>query len=294
MLVALLFLAGMGAASFHPTAAATVGRAGGHRKGLAMSAFVTAGIGGFASGPLVILPVVSTFGLKATPLTTLWGAVVALILLLGLRFDNPVSVPKTGLPSFRELRPALRAIALLYGIVVIRAFIVLGFSNFVPLYLTSRGFPLFLAGVGVTAFQASGATGCFLGGLLADRLGNRSVLLLSFWGAFPLLLAFLNIRQEWTIGVLGLAGLFLLSSIPINIVLAQGISPERAGLMSSIAMGFGWGTGGILLTLLGAVADHFGLHAALQGLALLTLLGIFLIHLLPGYVWQKRRGLERG
>ena len=63
-LVVLLALGGIGVAAFHPSAVSLAAAYATRRKSLAVSAFSAAGTVGFATGPLVILWVVMTFGIE--------------------------------------------------------------------------------------------------------------------------------------------------------------------------------------------------------------------------------------
>ena len=63
MLAVILIAGGLGAAAFHPPAAALAHRLGGDRPGLAMSVYITGGTLGFSFGPLMFAPFAERFGL---------------------------------------------------------------------------------------------------------------------------------------------------------------------------------------------------------------------------------------
>ena len=73
MLAAILIAGGLGAAAFHPPAAALAHRLGGERPGLSMSVYITGGTLGFSLGPLMFAPFAERFGLTWTPLLALPG-----------------------------------------------------------------------------------------------------------------------------------------------------------------------------------------------------------------------------
>ncbi|MDD5022053.1 MAG: MFS transporter, partial [Endomicrobiaceae bacterium] len=73
-------LAGFGTAAFHPQASAMVTAISGNKKGLYQSVFATAGNIGFAFTPLIIVPFVKEFGLKATPLFIIPALLVGVLL----------------------------------------------------------------------------------------------------------------------------------------------------------------------------------------------------------------------
>ena len=68
-LAAILIVGGLGAAAFHPPAAALAHRLGGRYPGLAMSVHITGGTLGFSLGPLLFAPFAQRFGLGWTPVT---------------------------------------------------------------------------------------------------------------------------------------------------------------------------------------------------------------------------------
>ena len=76
MLGLILVAGGLGAAAFHPPAAALVHRLGGDRRGLAMSFHITGGSLGFSLGPLLFAPFAERYGLHWTPLFMLPALVV--------------------------------------------------------------------------------------------------------------------------------------------------------------------------------------------------------------------------
>jgi len=81
--------------------------------------------------------------------------------------------------------------------------------------------------------------------------------------------------------VLGLLGMILISTFSVTIVMAQHLIPQGLGVASGLMAGFAIGTGGICVTLLGVVADHLGVYAALQSIMALPVIGLLLALVLP-------------
>jgi FSR family fosmidomycin resistance protein-like MFS transporter len=73
----------------------------------------------------------------------------------------------------------------------------------------------------------------------------------------------------------------LQSSLPVNVVMGQELSPRHASTISSLLMGFAWGAGALLIGPVGALADRAGLHAALLALTSLTAVGFACAMLVP-------------
>ncbi len=242
VLVALLMLAGLGVAAFHPQAAALAAAATG-RRSISMAIFVTGGTLGFALGPMFAVGVVTVFGLERTWVAAVPGVAASALLLFWLRRMEARPREHVKPPPLRALRPVLRPLALLYAATV-------------SLYLLV------------------GAIGGFFGGWLADRVGGRRVIAASFAGALPFFIASLFLDDRLGIPCLLLGSFVLQASLPVNVVLGQELSPGHSSTISSFLMGAAWGMGALIVGPLGALADARGIHAALLVLACMPAAGL--------------------
>ena len=282
MLGVILFAGGLGAAAFHPPAAALAHRLGGDRPGFAMSVYITGGTLGFSLGPLMFTPLAQRIGLEWTPILALPGlAVVAFFL---SRVPQLQVHAKSG-RGLRALRPYARPLGLLYTIVVLRTFTSLGFATFVPVMLTRRGYSVAQAGTAVAIYLFASGLGGFLGGAAADRFGARKVIALSLVFATPFLLGAALISSGWMfVALMAVGGLFLQSTLPVNVTFGQSLAPVSAATVSSLMMGFAWGTGGLSVPFVGMIADRVGIEPTLAGLSLVPLLAAVLTLPLPRHV----------
>lgn len=279
-LLALLMLGGVGVAAFHPQAAA-LAREVSPRPSMAMAIFVTGGTLGFALGPLLAVSVVGMFGLERTWVAAFPGLVVAGALMAWFARVRPRVRDAASRPRLAELRPVLRPLALLYFVVVCRSAVSYGFMTFLPLYLHRRGWSVAQGGAMLTAHLVFGALGGFLGGWLADHWGGRRVVVRSFVLAAPLYVAFLFLPDWRGLVCLVAGGFFLQSSLPVNVVMGQELSPQHSSTISSLLMGAAWGVGALLIGPIGVLADARGLHAALLTLACLLGVGLLCALALP-------------
>jgi FSR family fosmidomycin resistance protein-like MFS transporter len=55
------------------------------------------------------------------------------------------------------------------------------------------------------------------------------------------------------------------------VTFGQSLAPISAATVSSLMMGFAWGTGGLSVPFVGLVADRFGIEHTLIGLALVPI-----------------------
>ena len=274
-LAAVLIVGGLGGAAFHPTAGAVISRIGGARRGLAMSIHITAGTVGYAIGPLVFAPLVERGGLSWTPFAAVPGLLLLAYILPGVPHFQPPSVARSR--GFGALRPYARPLFLLYAIVVVRTLTSLSFATF-----TRQGWSVADAAAAVSAYLFAAGLGGFLGGPLADRFGPKPVIAVSLIVAAPVLVAATTLSGMGFVVLLAVAGLFLQSTLPVNITFAHQIAPVNAATVSSLMMGFAWGTGGLSVPLVGMLADRVGIEHALMGVALLPLAGVLCVLPLPG------------
>lgn len=282
-LVVCVLLGGCGIASFHPQASAraTIGLTG--NRGHFMAIFISAGSLGLAAGPVYFSAFFSWLG----PERSYWAALPAVVItgLLLARMpehDRPAAHLQRRF-DWQPLRAVWKPLTILYFLVFIRSIVQIVFTQLLPLYLyRERSFGLNTASYALTFYLALGALGGFLGGHLSDRWGGRRVIIISMAGSVPFMLLFFfsSGLVSW-IG-LGLTGLILLFTVPVNVVMAQELVPSQAATVSSLMMGFAWGMAGLIfIPLVGWAGDLFTLHRALASLSIFPVIGYFLALKLP-------------
>lgn len=280
-MIVMVLLGGAGVASFHPQASARATAGLTQGKGRWMAAFISAGTLGLAIGPTYF----STFLTKAGMAKTYWAAVPGVVVTL-LLLTGPDTTPPAHARHKFDLRPLQRVwrpLTILYFLVFIRSMVQVVYTQFLPLYLhRERGFTLPHASYALTLYLASGAIGGFLGGHMADRFGGRRIILISMAGCLPCIALFF-LASGWT-SLLGLAlaGLMLLFTLPVNVVMAQDLVPSQAGTVSALMMGFAWGMAGLIfIPLTGWAADHITLRYSLALLGVVPIVGVYLTLKLP-------------
>jgi FSR family fosmidomycin resistance protein-like MFS transporter len=280
LLGTVLVLGGLGGAAFHPPAAALVHRLSRERKGLAMSVHITGGSLGFSLGPLLFAPFVERAGTAWTPVLMLPGLVALPFLLRKVPPIERLHEQQEDV-GFAALRPYAKPLALLYGIVVLRTLASLSFATFMPVMLTRRGMSVGAAGAAAAAYLFASGVGGFLGGPAADRWGARRVIIVSLVSAVPFL-AVAPALSGWTfVVVLSIGGFLLQSTLPVNVTFGQSLAPISAATVSSLMMGFAWGTGGLSVPFVGMLADRIGIERALVTMAAMPLAAAALALPLP-------------
>jgi MFS transporter, FSR family, fosmidomycin resistance protein len=270
MLALVLVAGGLGGAAFHPPAAALVHRLAGDRQGLAMALHITGGSLGFSLGPLLFAPVIQRIGLGWTPVLAVPGLLWVWFCLRRVPLLGETHAPGSD-GGLRALRPYAFDLTLLYLIVVLRTLASLSFATFVPVMMTRRGLSVSTAAAAVSLYLFGSSLGGFIGGPLADRFGPRRVIAWSLVVSVPFLMT-APILHGWAFMlVLALGGFFVQSTLPVNVTFGQQIAPVSAATVSSLMMGFAWGTGGLAVPLVGMLADRVDIAPALTIMGLTPL-----------------------
>ncbi len=277
MLIAMVLLGGMGIASFHPQASANATARIAENKSRWMAVFISSGTFGMAFGPAFFTFLAGHYGLEWTWTGAIPGVLVTLFLAANFRLA-PVSRETSNHFDLAALKAKWRPLAILFALVYIRSIVQMVFAQFLPLYLNrERGFSVQEAALGLTLYLAFGGLGGFVGGNLADRFGGKRVILISMAGCLPFLGLFFVTGGWWALASLALAGLMLLFTIPVNLVMGQQLVPSQAGTVSALMMGFAWGSAGLVfIPMVGWAADHVGLGAAMAFISAFPAIGYFL------------------
>jgi FSR family fosmidomycin resistance protein-like MFS transporter len=286
VLVLLVILSGLGIASYHPEGYRTAHFFTGRRKATGMALFSVGGNLGFSLGPLMITYVVTYWGLEGTGLFSIPGIVTVILFLFSLKWlTSPIksSAPgQEGQVTSRSLSGSGFGLVMLILAVTMRSWIQVGLMTYIPFYYINylKGDAIY-AGQLVFIFLMAGAVGTLVGGPLADRWGHKKFLLISMAVTFPLIVGFLK-ASGWPIAIfLGLAGFVSVTSFSVTVVMAQEMLPQNIGVASGLMVGFAIGTGGIGVTLLGYIADLWGVPVALNAIALMPLVGFLITCFIP-------------
>jgi MFS transporter, FSR family, fosmidomycin resistance protein len=290
LLISVMFC-GMGVASFHPEAFKTASFFTGAKKATGMSLFVVGGNFGSALGPIIALLLVSSFGLKGTAGLLVPGIVMGTVLISNLSWlTAPVRTDfkqKSHGNDAPLTRKEIVPLSLIITIVALRSWTQLGLVSYIPFYYITylKGDPLY-AGKLLTTFLLAGAFGNLVGSPIADRWQYKPFLSLTLILVSPLLFFFYRTQGILSFIIIAALGMVLLSNFGVTVVMAQAILPQRLGMASGLMAGFAIGTGGAAVTILGTIADHWGVPMALKAILVLPLLA-FLLSLFVGYPRQR-------
>lgn len=285
LLILCVMLTGFGIASFHPEGFKTAYFFTGDKKATGMSIFAVGGNFGIAIGPILALTLVTSFGRKGLLGLIIPGIFIAVVLLfnMSMLFSPVKSAHKE---AKKEAKKPLskyqkRSFFLLISIATVRAFTQLGLVAYIPFYYINylKGNPLY-AGKLVSTFLMAGALGTLVGAPLADRWGHKRFLLITLALSFPLLLLFYNSSGLIAFFVLGITGMVFNSTFALTTVMAQALLPQYLGMASGMMVGFTISAGAVGVTLLGTIADAWGVPMAIKSIFAMPLIGFALTLLL--------------
>ena len=282
VLLALIFIAGIGIAAFHPEGAKFAVFLSGKKRASGMSLFNIGGNLGYALGPIIVTPLVLWLGLGPGGLLASVPVIIASVAVLG------------ALPYLARQRPQhtagrldagakddVRAMVILAGVIGLRSVAWFTLIAFVPLWAVSQGDTEAEGNRLLSLMLLAGAVGTLLLGPIADRFGIRRTLLVAQVLLTPLILVFVLAGGIAGAVALAVVGICVVGTFGLTMVLAQMYLPQHVGLASGLSVGLAMGLGGIAAVALGAVADAVDLKTALICSAFAPLLGVVLCFLLP-------------
>jgi FSR family fosmidomycin resistance protein-like MFS transporter len=289
-----MLVSGLGVAAYHPEASKFARFASGERKGAGMSLFSVGGNAGFAIGPVLVSIFFGIAGLHGSIGFIILNTLMAVLLWVNLSRitatqlvaqvpQDPVVRPDPAVnDSNGQAAKVVVPVILLVLVVTVRSWTHLGFLTFLPQYYVhtlhqSKNYAALLTSV----YLVAGVFGTLVGGPLADRIGLKKEIILSMAALIPLFYLFSHVQGFWRIVIIALTGFLVVSTFAVTIVFGQELLPHNVGLASGLVLGFGVGMGGIGTTLLGWVADVWGLPAVFHVIAVFPIIALLLTLFLP-------------
>jgi MFS transporter, FSR family, fosmidomycin resistance protein len=290
LLFALLLVGGLGSAALHP-AGASMARAAVRERhtGLAVSFFGAGGTLGVALGPVVVLAVVGTFGLGATPWLMIPGLVLGLLTYLAVPPQARCS-PPAACPRLFDARLFVGPVGLLTLTEVASSIAFVTFTSAIPLWLVAThgvARDAALLGWTLAAFSLAAALGGIVAGLLSARVSRRAIVAGSMLLAPLPLLAVFAVEPGTPMYFLAamLGGALVNAGLPLKVVSAQELAPRAVATASGMLMGFAMGLAGLLCVGIGHLQELIGLAPAM---------GLSYLLLVPGALLAFHTLADRG
>ena len=286
-----VIIGGLGVAGFHPQASKSVHFVSSDAlRGRSMGLFSVGGNFGMAVGAsfmmfLTTLP----GGLYNSVWFVVPSSITALLIWRYLDKVSPQSFQRAGKletakPKFIRLQPLL----ILLTFIFFRSTLHAGLSTYIPIYYVNylNGSPIY-AGYLLSLFLIGGVFGTFVGAMLSDKFGRKTILTFSMVVVLPMVAAIPFTSGALTMILLVFTGFSLISSFATTLVLSQEMMPGYEGMASGLTIGLTIGLGGVGVTGLGYIADLYGVPTVFRIMPLLPLVGLLLSSLLPGRLLRR-------
>ena len=289
VLLAVVFV-GLGSAVFHPEGSRVVHLAAGNRRAFSQSIYQVGGNFGHMLGPVMTMLIFLPFGQKGAIWGTLLAATAIIILMKVVPWYKTNLAAHAGNMQRRKaagsvkaaLSPKIVAIALaiLVAIVFARSWYAAAIGNFYQFYLVETyGMSIKSAQIPLFLFLAAGVAGTFFGGILADRIGRKKMMLISILGAAPFALVLPHLPLQFVYPLIVALGFILQSGFSVSVVYAQELMPGKVGTASGLITGLAFGMGGLGAVVLGYLADAHSLSFVMIACSVLPLIGLLAIML---------------
>ncbi|MFD2116693.1 MFS transporter [Paenibacillus yanchengensis] len=292
LLLSVVFI-GLGSAVFHPEGSHVVHLAAGNRRAFSQSIYQVGGNFGQALAPLMTIYIFIPLGQRGAA----WGMLIAALAIAILFkivpwYATQLAAQGAAARQSKGKAAAVRkplhsrntvifALTILFIVVFARSWYSAAITSFYQFFarqnydLTIREaqIPLFL-------FMIAGVIGTFFGGVMADRIGRRTMMLISIVGAAPFALLLPHVSLGWMYAIIAVLGFVLQSGFAVSVVYAQELMPGKVGTASGLITGLAFGMGALGSVVLGNLADAHGMAYVMIGCSFLPLIGL-LSFLLP-------------
>ena len=292
-LAILVFFSGISSMLWHIPTPVMVRQLSGSRVGKGMSYYMGGGELARTAGPLVILGVISWWGLEGMWRMMPLGFVASVVLWFQFRkanFTPPTSSRKHQEGSYWKIFLRFStAFVLTGGFTLFQAGMKASVTYFLPTFLTSTGNSLHYSEIALAVLQLSGAMGALFAGTISDKIGRFRTLLIISIGTPLLTLLFLNLEGFWIFPVLLPLGFFIFAPTSVMLATVQELDTEKKAFVNSIYMTLNFFVSVMIYPLVGASIDRIGFLPTFRFIAYLGF-GAILIVLLTRKGLQKTTG----
>lgn len=289
-LAILLFFSGISSTLWHIPTPVIVKQLSGSRTGKGMSYYMAGGELARTAGPMIILGVISLWGLEGTWKMMPLGFVASAILWFNFRNANftPASSSRVHQEGsyWKIFLRFSAAFALTGGFTLFQAGMKSSVTYFLPTFLTSSGNSLHYSELALTVIQLAGVAGALFAGTISDKIGRYRTLLIISLAAPLLTLLFLKLEGFWIFPVLLPLGFFLFAPTSVMLAIVQELNTEKKAFVNSIYMTLNFFVSVMVYPLVGAAIDRVGFLPTFRFIAFMGFGAIIV-------VLVTRKGLKR-
>ncbi len=289
-LAILLFFSGISSTLWHIPTPVIVKQVSGKRIGKGMSYYMGGGELARTAGPLIILGVISWWGLEGMWRMMPLGFVASGV--LWFQFRNANFTPASSSRTHQEgsyWKIFLRfsaAFMLTGGFTLFQAGMRASVTFFLPTFLTSTGNSLHYSELALTVIQLAGAMGAIFAGTISDKIGRYRTLLIVSIAAPLLTLLFLKLEGFWIFPVLLPLGFFIFAPTSVMLATVQELNTEKKAFVNSIYMTLNFFVSVMVYPLVGASIDRVGFLPTFRFIAFMGFGAVIVVFL-------TRKGLQK-
>jgi len=292
---------GVGVAAYHPEGARWARRVSGSSVTADMGVFSVGGGVGYALGPLLVAAALAPLGMRGTVVIAIVPFAAAATVFVAVRRFRERAREHELRPTLLQGESEWAPFACLVAMFCVAGGVVIGLFTFVPLLLVeTRNASPGASNVVSSILLAAGAAGTLLGGIAAQHLGRRVVLVVPQLVLVPAIALLPSLGYAAMIPVVVLIGVAMNANLALALVLAQEYMPARMGLATGLMIGLSSGASGLIVAGLGLLGDAFGPATVVYTIAALPLVVVGLAAALPrpaaappGTLWNLRLEAER-
>ena len=128
--------------------------------------------------------------------------------------------------------------------------------------LPPEGYEPFYIGMALFLFIFAGGIGSLLSNSVERRIGAANVFYISMISTLPLMILFVltySAHPTISLVIFVITGFITMMATPVTMVMAQNVLPEYKSIISGFINGFSWGIVAVAMSLLGFIAEKFGI-----------------------------------
>ena len=282
ILLLFMILGSLGGSFFHPQAMGFINYFSKNDCAVNMGTFMSLGSLGFAFGPLFAALITQILGLEMISFTSIPGILLAITMFFcvpKLSKISPKPVHKQFFKSFKDIFSS-RQMNYLMMISMMKSLITNSSCILLPFLWKSLGYTPFYIGFALFLFVFAGAIGSLISPKVEKYFGSKPVIYFSMFATFPMMFLFAatyKYHPIFSLIVFFVIGFTTMLAQPIVVVWAQKTMPQYKSIVSGVINGFCWGIVALCLSVLGTVAQKFGIMNVLVFLSLIPALAAYFI-----------------
>lgn len=286
ILTVCVILGNLGGSFFHPQALGFVSRFSKGNFVSNMGIFISAGTVGYSLGPLISSYIGQHLGFEKIPYLAIIGIIAALFM---FKFVPKISDSgeKVEHKNFKESFQKIlsnKSMNILIIVSMAKSLITNSSTILLPFLWKAQGHSPSYIGTALFGFLLMAGAGSYLSSKIENRIGAKRVFYISLILTMPIMVAFLATYKAHpilSVAIFMIMGFTTMLAQPVMLVMAQRILPDYKSIVSGFINGFSWGVVAVFLTIIGFLAQAFGIAKVLLIVSIAPVILSYFIRFLP-------------